>query len=287
MKKIYTFVLATCLCTLQAQLFTNGTVFDYSVGDTIIEQQQQLTGNPSNSIPPTFIQRVITGKTFSSAQDSIFYTEARTINQLIGPCCPMTTIVTNTIVSFTVTNLSQSVISYSLPNTNTCVQQTDTSSVNTCSYNVHVKGLDIVPNPGFCEPTIIVHTFIAGIGVFYKYVYYNSTFPGQGHETKLVYSHKVNHPPCGNKISIITSLDDLSKLAQSLDIYPNPSEGKCQINAAQSGTMNVFNASGQLLRTISLTVGINQFDLSDFPAGIYFISANTAGKVQHSKLVKM
>lgn len=70
-----------------------------------------------------------------------------------------------------------------------------------------------------------------------------------------------------------------------LRIYPNPSKGVLNIDPgeAQVRSMTVYNSIGTLVKQLSGEAGVRQYqlDLSEEPAGIYFIRVETANGMQH------
>lgn len=79
---------------------------------------------------------------------------------------------------------------------------------------------------------------------------------------RVVYEDYVN-------VKLSTSLDTQSP-ASKIGVYPNPSTGVFYIpNGLKAHTIEVYNTSGNRLRTVSVTN--DTFDLSDLPAGLYHL----------------
>jgi hypothetical protein len=62
-----------------------------------------------------------------------------------------------------------------------------------------------------------------------------------------------------------------NKTMQSLQIYPNPSDGLFTVESNISGMMELFNIDGQLLLNIFIQEGKNTLNLETFSEGIYFL----------------
>lgn len=64
---------------------------------------------------------------------------------------------------------------------------------------------------------------------------------------------------------------ELKKLA----ISPNPTNGIISITSEENIELSVFNQTGAMVKTISLTIGTTQVDLSDLDQGIYILKNDT------------
>lgn len=54
-------------------------------------------------------------------------------------------------------------------------------------------------------------------------------------------------------------------------VFPNPATRQAKIVSSHAGEIGVYNAMGQLRKTLSLSVGTNPIDVGEFPAGVYFL----------------
>ncbi|NOX47010.1 MAG: T9SS type A sorting domain-containing protein, partial [Chlorobi bacterium] len=75
---------------------------------------------------------------------------------------------------------------------------------------------------------------------------------------------------------------------ESINIYPNPTQGKIKINVnipLQNTSVRVVSVSGKLLKTISLK-SQNEIDISDFQKGIYFLHFQTPKGYFIRKIIK-
>jgi hypothetical protein len=61
----------------------------------------------------------------------------------------------------------------------------------------------------------------------------------------------------------------------SLSVYPNPSSGLLQLNFNQNFTLEVFDVSGRLLRSMPCYSGNTVIDLSELNNGLYLLRFNT------------
>ncbi len=72
----------------------------------------------------------------------------------------------------------------------------------------------------------------------------------------------------------------------AISIYPNPVSNIITINGMEQATVELYNSSGQLLQ-IKETIGnVEQFDLTEYAAGIYFFNVKTAEESRAYKVVK-
>lgn len=76
---------------------------------------------------------------------------------------------------------------------------------------------------------------------------------------------------------ITTSNMPSSVRDQQLDwnvaVYPNPAQGYLQLEwpVATTGTANIFNMQGQLVKSTSLSIGVNAIDIEALPRGHYLL----------------
>jgi hypothetical protein len=61
----------------------------------------------------------------------------------------------------------------------------------------------------------------------------------------------------------------------SLQVYPNPSSGSLQLNFNQNFTLEIFDVSGRLLRSMPCYSGNTVIDLSELNNGLYLLRFNT------------
>lgn len=73
-------------------------------------------------------------------------------------------------------------------------------------------------------------------------------------------------------------------------IYPNPNNGKFNVNFSKSippSKLLIFNANGKTVSQQKISGSKNQVDISHLPDGIYFISLEYFGKKITEKIIKM
>src|SRR4051812_32169282 len=111
MKKIFYTLFCLCLFALgKAQQFTNGTVFDYNVGDTLVMQNITFDNQYPNGGPPMYRYRIFKTKTLSANQNTITYTYDEIQIKIIPPMSSQTSFTSG---SFSVTDLTVSVVTAS------------------------------------------------------------------------------------------------------------------------------------------------------------------------------
>ena len=84
---------------------------------------------------------------------------------------------------------------------------------------------------------------------------------------------------------------DMTTNSDGLQIYPNPTSGRCRIfytekEKMQSVTVEILNLTGnRVCLTGSSSITGSEIDLAGQPAGIYFIRVGTSAGVLTGKLV--
>lgn len=85
-------------------------------------------------------------------------------------------------------------------------------------------------------------------------------------------------------------LSDQNKFESFLKVYPNPSENVFHILNENTGntltTFEVRNTMGQVVNKVISSEKLTQINLSDWPVGIYFITATSLKNIQTIKVVK-
>lgn len=74
--------------------------------------------------------------------------------------------------------------------------------------------------------------------------------------------------------------------AKEIKTYPNPTCGLVQVEMDENSTMQIVNSIGALVKTQELREGLNQIDLSNFPAGTYFLKGRSESKMYVGKIIK-
>jgi hypothetical protein len=65
--------------------------------------------------------------------------------------------------------------------------------------------------------------------------------------------------------------DEIQK--SSLKLYPNPVQEYCYVELDKSGEVEIWNSSGQRVKTFTLTNGTHKIPVEDLSAGMYFMRA--------------
>jgi hypothetical protein len=81
---------------------------------------------------------------------------------------------------------------------------------------------------------------------------------------------------------------NLTSSAEQLKIWPNPATALLQINTNdKAGRANIIDASGKVIKTITLSAGINRIPVNDLNRGLYMVSFNTnQGELIQTRFLK-
>ena len=78
----------------------------------------------------------------------------------------------------------------------------------------------------------------------------------------------------------------LTESKQTINVYPNPTKNKLSINAEQNSMIEIFNALGESVKSLSAKNNPSVVDCSNWKKGLYFIKIiNESGKEKSSKLI--
>lgn len=76
------------------------------------------------------------------------------------------------------------------------------------------------------------------------------------------------------------------KKKNSIQIFPNPTEGFVSIQTTEPSVANIFDRSGRLILSKTLNLTIQQIDLSQLSNGVYTIEVIGDNETQFSKVIK-
>lgn len=74
--------------------------------------------------------------------------------------------------------------------------------------------------------------------------------------------------------------------SNEVDVYPNPMEAELFVSKAENSTYVLYNAHGQVIESGSIANTIEIIQVSQVPAGFYYIQIRTNDLVQTKKLMK-
>ncbi len=123
-------------------------------------------------------------------------------------------------------------------------------------------------------------TFLAGglnTGINYGFSV-RTRYRNSGIATLSAYSVELNGTLAGG------SKTDISNESQATLIYPNPAQDYVNIQLAQSALVQLMNVNGQLLA--SEEGKLVEFNLSQYPSGIYLLRVNNGQSIEIHKIVK-
>ncbi|MDR6547662.1 hypothetical protein J2810_003747 [Chryseobacterium rhizosphaerae] len=81
---------------------------------------------------------------------------------------------------------------------------------------------------------------------------------------------------------IVLAASEVKSSKKEISIYPNPTSGPLSIKTEKATDAQVYGMDGKLVKTLPITKGINNIDISELPKGIYFIKTST----ESTKIIK-
>ena len=109
--------------------------------------------------------------------------------------------------------------------------------------------------------------------------------PYDQYETTLAPINATNPLYCFNASQVSTDVDDI-ELEEDLLIFPNPSKGQFIVQHSTLQSIKLYGTDGRLVFTDHPILPIGQVDISDQPAGIYFVIVETDNGFITRKYVK-
>jgi hypothetical protein len=87
-------------------------------------------------------------------------------------------------------------------------------------------------------------------------------------------------------VDLCTQITENSDESQSFKIYPNPSTGELFVEVTKEIKIVLHNTLGQILKSETLSTGINSINIHDFAPGVYFIRCDGQYKNNITKIIK-
>jgi hypothetical protein len=268
MKKfIYLFICIVTSFSFFAQSpLTVGSVYDFSIGDTICFIKTPNLGiAPPTTYTNTFLQKTVKVDTIIYQIKQAYYTPPA-----CQTCTPSSGINT---YSFQVVNLNSLAQHASFTNT-TCTTLHDTIYINNCGITVMYREN---PTTLSCfEPTTFSSYLYSGLGNFYSYTINNSLPPGYGISNELTFFHKVGQPRCSGNGQPLAILEN--ELWNLVSVFPNPSiNQKLSIQNSSKDELNISILSIDGKSVYELRNMGPFIEISDaFDKGIYFVRLTNA-----------
>lgn len=75
--------------------------------------------------------------------------------------------------------------------------------------------------------------------------------------------------------NLVLAANDVKASKKANNVYPNPTSGPLTIEAAENSKFEVYNQSGQLVKTVEARKGVNQTDISELPKGVYMVKSSS------------
>jgi hypothetical protein len=261
-----------------SQSFTNGSVYNFSVGDTIVTE---ITNYYGQITAKAMIYRVVAGKHFSAQNDTVFY-ECYDYYYVPVNCMTCTASWTKVNNTFYITDLTSSAINYTLAGKDNCQVTKDSSYLNTCGLHEHLK---YVTPPGCFEGPTIEDRIIEGVGILSYSRCWNCMPAGSGGGSKLVSFHKAEGIKCGNVAFIPVGIPENYE-NDLVNIFPNPGNGQFWVKSSAGGELYIKNQLGQTIYAGNVSPGENSVNITGCEAGIYFVNLRVHNAIFSKKLVK-
>lgn len=161
----------------------------------------------------------------------------------------------------TLTVLSNPTITVLSSNTELCIGQSATltaNGANSYTWNPGGNGTNIIISPSITTS-------------------YSITGASNGCSGSAVFSQSV---------SSCIGLKEVNTNEISINTYPNPTGGKFVIEINEPCVLTLSDGLGKILLTKNLIVGLNDINLVNYAAGVYFINLQNNTKQNNLKLIK-
>lgn len=286
MKKALLFSILLVVTSCFGQNFTNGVMYDFTPGDTIVSSYQYFQSWNSSS-PPTTCYRVIKNKTVSQGLDTIYYKAYDTYVDVVLNSSGFSTVYSYSTSSFYITNLNARV-SFTPNNALICLPPIlDTVGLQ-CNQKCYHKYSNNTLSGNCFEPPKFDYMLVEGVGSFYMERIGNSNPQGMGYETKLIAFHKMNGAKCGTVGSIPNGINEHAADSHDIQFYPNPSSGSISVlnSDGKEIVIKIISLRGELLYELATSEALTSCNTGIKP-GIYFvqISGKNGEQYLQNKLV--
>jgi len=85
---------------------------------------------------------------------------------------------------------------------------------------------------------------------------------------------------------LITNIKPMNENDNAIDVFPNPATDNMTIKYPAKSEITILNIEGQLIKSLKLTNGKTDLDVSAFSSGVYIIRAMTDKGIMMKKFVK-
>jgi sialidase-1 len=118
-------------------------------------------------------------------------------------------------------------------------------------------------------------------------LYVEEAYAGASGYSTVFYNFSLDWLTDGGDHFDPTSVDETASSLETLKIHPIPASSTLFIEAGDSHLLHVYNANGQLVRSIPVNGGECAIDVSSWASGLYFVEAlDTRGHRKAGKFIK-
>jgi hypothetical protein len=255
-----------------AQTITIGSLYNFSVGDSIVSEHFDYLGN---TYTHTAIYSVVMQKSTSPNQDTLYYTVFKSEVTQVPGYSPS---VHSGSGQLKYGNLTDTVTGITVPATDTCGILIDTTFINSCGNRENYTERQAKTTSLECtfEAPVLTCRIVEGVGIFKKSRM--SWTPSPGTEDRLITYHKAGQSSCGRVGIMPTGIfEDRLEKSSYFTVFPNPASESCEISFSnavhdKNATVELKNILGEpVLKEKLNDRGHVQLNTSELKPGVYFI----------------
>jgi len=240
------------------------------------------TANPITSIPLSLINNTPYSESNTDATRSLTFQPAQMgpTGMLNGP--------------FQINGLGYNMefINYEIPINNTEVWQLTNQTAIAHPFHIHdvqfyildINGNPPPPNMQGKKDVVLVPPMFGTVRFITKFEdFANEEVPYMYH------CHMLSHEDDGmmGQFIVFDNISTTDELGmETISIFPNPTTNLITINGLHKATIELYNTSGQLLSIKEEASDVEQFNMSQYPVGVYYFNIKSASINKAYKVIK-